>query len=191
MKKLFVFLVFTLLIACSQPPGWLTPEEAVRERVLQTDPGALNIQLLGLRSTPEGKWVLIYTYFLPPQADFPGMFNLGYGTYARTNDGRWQSSGSGGGSGSSVPPNADQLIDYFTSRGSITAIIGQVLSPSIAYVEAVLSTGETVRDRGGDRAFAIFAPQDVQICELRLVGFDGELLRRDPLAPSEAIGSCP
>jgi hypothetical protein len=60
----------------------------------------------------------------------------------------------------------------------------------VAYVEAMLSTWEVVRDPGSDRAFAIYAPQDVYICELRVVGGEGEVLKSDRVAPPEAAELC-
>lgn len=77
-----------------------------------------------------------------------------------------------------------------TSYGSLTTIIGQVLSTSVAYVEATLNTGEVVRDPGGDQAFVIYAPQDVYICELRAVGSEGEVLKSDRVAPPETGDLC-
>jgi hypothetical protein len=80
MKKLLLFSIVVLLAGCSAPTGGMTAEAAARDRVLLTEPHAQNIQVLGVRSTPEGQWIIIYTYFVPSDGDLPGMFNLGYGT---------------------------------------------------------------------------------------------------------------
>lgn len=99
MNRLFMLMLIIWLVGCRSLSGAITPEGAIREQLQLSTPNAQNIEVLGVRQTPNKRWLIIFTFFSPPDNISPGMFNLGYGTYERTAAGLWQPAGSGGAPG--------------------------------------------------------------------------------------------
>ena len=189
-KASLLTLLCTLILSACLPRGSVSnPMQDTQKMLFRDFPEALDRRVLGMRQTPEGEVVVIYTYRMPPRGDESGSFFTGVSAYRRTPGGAWEQSG-GGGAGSSRPPAPDQLLDYFTVRGSTTAIYGQVLSPDVSAVEGELSSGDSVRDGAGDRAFAIFAPARVKVCRLKALGANGEVLRVNDFASDEVGDPC-
>lgn len=192
MKVSLISLLFAFILSACIPRGSVSnPMQDTQQMLFRDFPEALDRRVLGMRQTPEGEVVVIYTYRIPPRGDESGSFFTGVSAYRRTPTGAWEQSG-GGGAGSSRPPAPDQLLDYFTVEGSTTstAIYGQVLSPDVSAVEGALSSGDTLRDEAGDRAFAIFTPAGVKVCRLKALGANGEVLRVNDFTSDEAGDPC-
>ncbi len=83
---------------------------------------------------------------------------------------------------------AEQLIDYGVSRSQVEGsdryliLYGQILNPKVAAVEVTFNNGQVLRDKGVDGAFALVSPGATGICELRILGTDNQILRKDELA---------
>lgn len=187
-----ILLLFTLILSACIPRGSVrNPMQDTQQMLFRDFPEALDKRVLGMRQTPEGEVVVIYTYRMPPKGDDSGSYFTGVAAYRRTPSGAWEQSG-GGGAGSSQPPAPDQLLDYFTVGGGTTstAIYGQVLSSTVSAVEGELSSGETVREEAGDRAFVIFAPTGAKVCRLNVLGTNGEVLRVNDFVSDEAGDPC-
>lgn len=192
MKVSLISLLFAFILSACIPKGSVSnPMQDTQQMLFRDFPEALDRRVLGMRQTPEAEVVVIYTYRMPPKGDNSGSFFTGVSAYRRTPSGAWEQSG-GGGAGSSQPPAPGQLLDYFTVGGGTTsaAIYGQVLSPAVSAVEGELSSGETVRDEAGDRAFALFAPAGVKVCRLKALGANGEALRVNDFVSDEAGDPC-
>jgi hypothetical protein len=187
-----IWLLTTLVLfltSCRAVGTSLSPMEATWQMLARQQPDAVDVRVLGVRQTPEGEVAVIYTYIQPPRGDEPGMHYTGVSFYRHAVWSGWQQTGGANG-GSWPPPAPGQLVDYFTMRGRTTAIYGRVLSPAVGAVEASLSNGETVRDEANDRAFAIFAPDRVEVCRLRLLGADGQELGVDSFASDQPGNPC-
>jgi hypothetical protein len=83
---------------------------------------------------------------------------------------------------------AEQLIDYGVSHSRpeesdrYLILYGQILNPKVGAVEVTFNNGQVLRDSGSDGAFALVAPGATGICELRILGTDNQILRKDELA---------
>jgi hypothetical protein len=62
-----------------------------------------------------------------------------------------------------------------------TIVYGQVLSSKVTAVEATFDTGEIFRNRVRSKTFALVAPNADRVCELRILGIDNQILRKQEL----------
>jgi len=185
-------LILALFHSACVPSGRTTitnPMEATRQSIRRDYPDAFGVRVLGMRNKSESEVAVIYTYNLPPEGEGSGMHFTGVSLYRRIPTGGWQLS-EGGGGGNPDPPAPDQLLDYFSVHGEGTAIYGQTLTSEVSAVEADLSNGETVRDEAGDRAFAVFSPEGVRVCNLRALGIAGEVLKENDFTSQEPGDPC-
>jgi hypothetical protein len=66
-----------------------------------------------------------------------------------------------------------------------TSIFGRALSSEVVAVEATFSTGQTLRDQVTDGVFGIVLPRAAKICEVRIMGANGQVLQRNGLPLGE------
>lgn len=87
----------------------------------------------------------------------------------------------------STPPT-HQLVEYDITRtigkqGSrYTILYGQILSPQVKAIEATFNNGQILRSPNQQNAFVLLAPGASHVCELRILGYGNQLLRRDELS---------
>jgi hypothetical protein len=69
-----------------------------------------------------------------------------------------------------------------------TSIFGRALSSEVVAVEATFSTGQTLRDQVTNGVFGMMLPRAAKICEVRILGANGQVLQRNGLTPLERHG---
>lgn len=106
----------------------------------------------------------------------------------------WQLSGKGN-FGSTTPlPEAKKLVEYGIGQpkpkiGNVyTIVYGQTLTQKVVAIEATFDNGKLINVRPQNGAFALLAPGASRICELRVIGADNQILRRDDLTTDRPKG---
>ena len=69
-----------------------------------------------------------------------------------------------------------------------TFISGRTLTSEVVAVEATFSTGQTLRDQVTNGVFGIMLPRAAKICEVRMLGANGQVLQRNGLTPVQRHG---
>lgn len=93
----------------------------------------------------------------------------------------------------STPTSPEKLIEYGISRSAsqegdrYTILYGQVLTPKVKAIEATFNNGMILRQPIANGSFALLSPDATDICELRILGKDHQILRQKelgkPLSP--------
>lgn len=207
MRRFLVFLVAVLLLlpltGCGSvlgrfgigqgggmaPPPAQTPEEAVERATSITGNGELppGFQILGTYAVPDADNIRLVAYrFLRPTGDTPPRLIPGIGLQVvlREPD-RWSPQTGKAIARTAGPPH---LIEYFhithqLSGNTVTAVLGHVLSPEVAAVEATFDDGQTLQTKVVDDTFVIVAPGASTVQQLRVLNSAGEMLRRMELPP--------
>lgn len=181
--------------------AWLTdpPTRVIHQHVACPTTGqkvAHGLQVLGTHRWAKG--VIVLYSAMCPTNDGKASTQRVFGHQVVKRDGMgWQvSSGGSFGMGNSPkmtepkmtePKTAEQLIDYGISRSKpeesdrYLILYGQILNSKVAAVEATFNNGQVLRDSGRDGAFALVAPNATEICELRVLGTNNQILRKDEL----------
>lgn len=177
--------------------AWLTdtPTRVIHQHVACPTPGqkaAQGFQVLGTHRWAKG--VIVLYSAMCPTNDGKASTQRVFGHQVMKRDGMgWQvSSGDSFGMENSAKKTdqktAEQLIDYGMSRSNpeerdrYLILYGQILNPKVGAVEVTFNNGQVLRDSGSDGAFALVAPDATGICELRILGTDNQILRKDELA---------
>lgn len=181
--------------------GWVyaqltdTPTRVIHQHVACPTPGrkaAQGFQVLGTHQWAKG--VIVLYSAMCPTNDGKASTQRVFGHQVMKRDGMgWQvSSGDSFGMENSPKPTdqktAEQLIDYGVGRSQpdehdrYLILYGQILNPKVAAVEVTFNNGQVLRDSGRDGAFALVALNATGICELRILGTDNQILRKDELA---------
>lgn len=200
MKRLTVLLVVALVLpmtGCGSvlnkfgieqaermaPPPAQTPEEAVEQFTKMVGNGELppGFQILGTHAIPDVDNVRLVAYrFLRPTGDTPPRLIPGIGLQVVVQEpDRWSAQTGKAIARTEGPPH---LIEYFHTTHQFggrtaTAVLGHVLSPDVAAVEATFDDGQTLRTDVVDAHFVVVAPGASATRELRVLGSAGEVLR--------------
>lgn len=105
----------------------------------------------------------------------------------------WQISSSDSYSISNPQQASEKLIEYGVSQAQeesgdrYTILYGQFLTPNVSTVEATFDNGEVLRADGRGKAFALISVGAANLCELRILGPDHQLLRREDLSRPNSL----
>jgi hypothetical protein len=197
MKQLLTCLAGLLMVSTTGCVyAWLadSPARVIHQNVACPTTGqkaAEGFQVLGTHRWSKG--VIVLYSAICPTTDSKAATQRVFGHQVMKRDGMgWQvSSGDSFGMENSAKSTdqktAEQLIDYGVSRSQTEAsdryliLYGQILNPKVAAVEVTFNNGQVLRDQGIDGAFALVAPNATGICELRILGTDNQILRKDEL----------
>lgn len=84
-------------------------------------------------------------------------------------------------------PASAKLVDYGVNwtggKGNDrhAVLYGQVISPQVSAIEATFNNGKSLRDESPDGLFALVAPGATGICDIRVFGYDNQILQREEL----------
>lgn len=190
-------LVMSLMIGLGlTAAGWAvalvaaTPEEALRRPFScpgQPEVEAKNFQVLTTRKWSKGILAL-YRGNCPGDKQSSDQQVLSYRVIKQTGM-EWQLSSSGGRFTTAEKSKSKpvSLIDYGVGRtvgkgnDRQTILYGQVLSPQVSAVEVTFNNGKSLRDESPDGLFALVAPGATGICDIRVFGYDNQILQRNEL----------
>jgi hypothetical protein len=177
--------------------AWLTdtPTWVIHQHVACPTTGEKAVQRFQVLGTHRwAKGVIVLYSAMCPTKDGKASTQRVFGHQVMKRDGMgWQVS-SGDSFGMENSPKAtdqktaEQLIDYGVGRSRpeesdrYLILYGQILNPKVTAVEATFNNGQVLRDSGSDGAFALAASDATGICELRILGTDNQILRKDELA---------
>jgi hypothetical protein len=172
-----------------------TPDQVIHQNVSCPSLGAAapkDVQVLGTYRWAKGV-VVLYSALCTTQGTQGGVQRvLGHQLVKR--DGmNWQVSSSDSYSLSNPNQAAEKLIEYGISqvqeRGGdrYTILYGQFLTSRVSTVEATFDNGLVLRDAGKGKAFALIAAGTANVCELRILGADNQLLRREDLSRPNSL----
>jgi hypothetical protein len=144
---------------------------------------AEDFRLLGSRKRSH-KTIVVYRVNCHTKNRFPPETKnqLGYKIVARKGIG-WQLVG-GGEHLEVLPQSPGELVQYGTSRNPNhqdrqAIIYGEILSPTVAAVEATFDNDKTLHDKGKGGIFVLAIPEAVGPREVRVLGTNGQTLQRD------------
>ncbi|NJR51745.1 MAG: hypothetical protein HC780_21345 [Leptolyngbyaceae cyanobacterium CSU_1_3] len=182
-----------------------TPEEALRRPF--SCPGQPNVEAKSFQVLTTRKWdkgvVAVYRGVCP-NYDRPSFVSekkdtvqmLSYRAVKRIGmEWHLSSSGSHRQALKKSQTDASTLIDYGVSHSSgkkiekHTVLYGQVLSPQVSAIEATFNNGKTLRDESPDGMFALVARGATGVCDIRVLGYDNQILQREELISSKSAGS--
>jgi hypothetical protein len=134
---------------------------------------------------------VVVMYVLDPLDQSESEHVLGYHEVELRN-GRWYVINGGG----IRVDESQEIVDYGSGTGnqggrSDVVIFGEVLSPTIALVEADFNNGETRQGDVHSNVFFLLNQNASGVCSLRLLNEAGELLREDSLIPSPDVTPTP
>ena len=173
-----------------------TPEEVVRQdfNSLCPDSVATNAREFQVRGTRKvsDRVVVLYSSICPTSGEqITPLRKFGCSILKRNGIG-WQLTNGGGETGSNTVPAPEALVQYVISTpkdddGSHSAIVcGQVLSLKVAAVEATFDNGQTLRDKTTDGVFVLLLPGASSVGEVRILGANNQILRRDNQSQTSA-----
>jgi hypothetical protein len=105
----------------------------------------------------------------------------------------WQISSSDSYSVSNPQQASEKLIEYGVSQAHeqsgdrYTILYGQFLTPHVSTVEATFDNGEVLRADGRGKVFGLISVGAANVCELRILGPDNQLLRREDLSRPNSL----
>lgn len=85
-----------------------------------------------------------------------------------------------------VPPKSaspKRFVQFWVSRSTsangdrYTILSGQVFSPKVTAIEASFDNGQVLRNNASNGVFALVAPDAMEICEVRVIGLDNQILQ--------------
>jgi len=198
MKRLLTCLAGLMMVSTTGCVyAWLNdaPTRVIHQNVACPTTGekvAKGFQVLGTHRWSKGV-IVLYSAMCPTKDGRAGTQRV-FGHQVMKRDGMgWQvSSGDSFGIEDSAKSTGqrttEQLIDYGVSRSQLEGsdryliLYGQILNPRVAAVEVTFNNGQVLRDQGVDGAFALVSPGATGICELRILGRDNQILRKDELS---------
>lgn len=180
-------LAVAILGGCGSVSRAASPEAVVVAAGRQT---LQQLDIVGVRHQGN-QAVVLYTAIDPGLNNAQPMPVFGYQYLRRTWLG-WEPMG-GGSSGSSVVPVPGQLIHSglgtsSDGREQVTIVFGRALDPRVVAVEAVFANGRTARDSVTDGVFALLIEGSDEICELRALDAQDQVLPGPHPAPGP--GGC-
>ncbi|HEY9894819.1 MAG TPA: hypothetical protein V6D34_05295 [Candidatus Sericytochromatia bacterium] len=170
----------------------ITPKSVVEQTVscpTNAKPKAERFQVLSTQRSAQGV-IVLYSAFCPTSDGAQQVFGH---KVVKRNGMTWQVSGSGSyGAENESAPSA-RLVEYGISHASTqhptntaakneepyTLLYGRALKPQVVAVEATFNNGKTIRDVSRNGVFALFSAGATGICELRVLGADSQILRRE------------
>jgi hypothetical protein len=168
-----------------------TPEEMLRRPFScpgQPDVEAKNFQVLTTRKWSQGI-VALYRGVCPGDENQASEQQVLSYRVAKRNGMEWHITSSGSQrlkeqEKSKAKPTT--LINYGVGRSGKgkqrqTVLYGQVLSPQASAVEVTFNNGKSLRDESPDGMFAIVAPGATGVCDIRVFGYDNQILQREEL----------
>jgi hypothetical protein len=152
-------------------------------------PKAERFQVLSTQESSQGV-IVLYSAFCPTNDGAQQVFGH---KVVRRNGMTWHVSGSGSYGAENEPAPSARLVEYgishaLTQRPTTTAaqneepytlLYGRALKPQVVAVEATFNNGKTVRDESRNGVFALFSAGATGVCELRVLGADNQILRRE------------
>ena len=166
-----------------------TPEEALRRPFScpgQPQVEARNVQVLTTRKWSKGILAIYRGNCLTRDKQASGQQVLSYRVMKQTGV-EWQLGSSSGYFIAAEKSKPVSLIDcgigYTTGKRNDrqTILYGQVLSPQVSAVEVTFNNGKSLRDESLDGLFALVAPGATGICDIRVFGYDNQILQRNEL----------
>ncbi len=205
MKRRWVFSLVALLGAAMGSYTFslvaATPEEMLRRPFACPDQpkiAAEAFRVLAVRKWEKGVVALYRGNCPSTEKQFAGDSKeeavLSY-RVARRDGMEWRFSSSGN---HRIKPSIDAkaaskaLIDYGVGRKDQTpaeryaVFFGQVLDPEVATVEVTFNNGKTLRDSSTDGLFLLVSSGATAVCDVRVLGGDQQILRRDELVLPES-----
>ncbi len=190
-------LVMSLMIGLGlTTAGWAvalvaaTPDEALRRSFScpgQPEVEARNVQVLTTRKWSKGILAIYRGNCLTADKQSSDQPVLSYRVMKQTGM-EWRLSGTS--SYFVMAPSKTtpaSLIDYGVGHtigkgtNRQTIVYGQVLSPQVSAIEVTFNNGKSLRDESPDGLFALVAPGATGICDIRVFGFDNQILQRNEL----------
>jgi hypothetical protein len=175
---------YALSLMATQPP-----EEMVRQNFACPNKQlpVSSFQVLGRVKWQKGTIVLFRALCPTTKEEHPVMQRIFGYRLAQRQGMHWQLNGKGS-FGSITPfPEAKKLVEYgigqpkHKAREPYTIVYGQTLTSKVVAVEATFDNGKLINVSPQNGAFALLAPGASRICELRVIGTDNQILRRDDL----------
>lgn len=166
-----------------------TPEEALRHPFScpgQPQVEARNVQVLTTRKWSKGIIAIYRGNCLTRDKQASGQQVLSYRVMKQTGV-EWQLGSSSGYFIAAEKSKPVSLIDYGIGHTTgkrndrQTILYGQVLSPQVSAVEVTFNNGKSLRDESLDGLFALVAPGATGICDIRVFGYDNQILQRNEL----------
>ncbi len=191
MKRSRLFLFGWLSLAlCGSVYAWMetTPDQVIHQSVTCPAAGgadAKDVQVLGTYRWAKGV-VVLYSALCSNTMQDTKQRVLGHQVVKREGM-NWQVSSSDSYRVSNPKQSAEKLIEYGISQAQekngdrYTILYGQFLTPKVSTVEATFDNGQVLQAEGKGKAFALIAPGATSVCELRVLGADHQLLRREDL----------
>lgn len=193
MKRSGVCLLGCLSLALSGGLyAWLEtmPDQVIHQNVSCPTPrsaDAKEIQILGTYRWAKGV-VVLYSALCSAENPRGGLQRVFGHQVVKRQGMNWQVSSSDSYSVSNPRQSQEKLIEYGISQAQekggdrYTILYGQFLTPKVSTIEATFDNGLVLRDSGKGQAFVLIAPEATSVCELRILGSDHQLLRREDLS---------
>jgi len=187
----------------------VTPKSVVEQAVscpTNAKPKAERFKVLSTQQSSQGV-IVLYSAFCPTINGVQQVFGH---KVVKRNGMTWHVSGSGSYGAENEPSPAARLIEYGISHASnqrptntaaqneepYTLLYGRALKPQVVAVEATFNNGKTIRDESRNGVFALFSAGATGVCELRVLGADSQILRREdfvvrkPFSPYRRSTQC-
>ncbi len=185
-----------------------TPVKVIHRNVACPTMGksqAKEFQVLGTHRWSKG--VIVLYSALCPTNDAKSSLQRVFGHQVVKRDGmNWQVSSSASYGMNSNTQASEKLIEYGTSKFKevsdthagpgktesgkterYTILYGQILTPKVTAVEVTFDNGRVMRDEGLEGAFALVSPGSAGVCELRILGADNQILRKEYLSAPDPL----
>ncbi|MDX2240498.1 MAG: hypothetical protein NW224_07435 [Leptolyngbyaceae cyanobacterium bins.302] len=172
-----------------------TPDQVIHQNVSCPNTGSANVQefqVLGTYRWAKGV-IVLYSALCTTQHPKGGMQRV-FGHQVVKREGmNWQISSSDSYSVKRNPHSPEKLIEYGISQAveksgdRYTILYGQFLTPKVGTVEATFDNGQVIRADGKGKGFALISAGAANVCELRVLGPDDQLLRREDLSQPKTL----
>lgn len=205
MKRSLTFLIGLVGIAAAggvYPLLETTPDQVIHQNVSCPIIGSASIRDVEVLSRHRWEKGLIVLYSaVCTTKDTKGRMQRVFGHQVVQRQGmNWQVSSSDSYSVSHPQQSSEKLIEYGISQAvgknagkpkeqgdRYTILYGQFLTPRVAAVEATFDNGQVIRDDGAGKAFALISTGATRVCELRILGPDNQLLRKEDLTNPDPL----
>jgi len=197
MKRSHTFLIG--LVSLASIGGTLmllkpTPAQVIHQNVSCPTTGATDAKDVQVLSTHRWAKGMIVLYSALCAENAKGKLQRVFGHQVVKREGmNWQVSSSDSYSISNPKQASERLIEYGVSQAKetggdrYTILYGQFLTPKVSAVEVTFDNGQVLRDDGKSKAFALISSGAASVCELRILGPDNQLLRRENLSRPNSL----
>ncbi|MDX2229418.1 MAG: hypothetical protein NW220_07255 [Leptolyngbyaceae cyanobacterium bins.349] len=194
-RPLLIGLVSLVLVGSGYALLKSTPDQVIHQNVSCPTTGGeapKDVQVLGTYRWAKGVVVLYSALCSGHSVTGELQRVLGHQVVKR-NGMNWQVGSSDSYSVSSSKQSAERLIEYGISQAQekdgdrYTILYGQFLTPQVSTIEATFDNGQVLRDSGQGKAFALIAIGAAHVCDLRILGPDNQLLRREDLSQPNSL----